>query len=162
MASKSTTDFIQEETFVISNGWEKNWANLNKAELAEIPWMKEAIDAHDSNLFIDDCLGFHIESITEAGAIHHRSGYHIRISKNTQKPSRFLLTEFYQNEEGRWISTHLREIRCATVSANFGTLSCGFRAFAHGPKVYYYKQDGTLVDYMCPHEKEWCYLCSTD
>ena len=141
--------FIDEETFTISNGSEKNWVNLTKAELMEIPWMKEAIEGKDSKLFINDFLGFDIKYVTDAGAIHTSDNKHLRISRNTTRPTRLELSEFYKGQEGLWAQdpNYPQPIRCATVSANFGTLPDGFRVFGDGPKKYYYLKNGELSKY---------------
>ena len=67
MASKYASYEDDAENFTIGNGWEKNWVPLAKKELMTIPWMKEAIEGTDAKLFIDDCLGFDIQEVTEAG-----------------------------------------------------------------------------------------------
>jgi hypothetical protein len=151
MASKyaSCEDAEDEaEIFVIGNGWEKSWVNMTKKDLMTIPWMKEAIEGTDAKLFINDCMGFDINEITDAGAIHLKStsvcARHLRIMKNTDNPSRYLLVVFYLKEDGEWELdyNYPREICSATVSANFGTLSDGFRVFADGPKKYLYNKGG--------------------
>ena len=144
MASKYAASNFETETFTIGNGWEKNWVTLTKKELMTIPWMKEAIEGTDAKLFINDCLGFDIKSVTDAGVIELKSGNILRISKNIKKACRLDLTEYYRNVEGLWEldPNYPWSIRSATVSANFGTLSDGFRVFADGEKKYFYSKDG--------------------
>ncbi len=168
MASKYAAYENDTEDFTISNGWEKNWVRLNKMELMEIPWMKEAIEGTDAKLFINDCLGFDIKEITDAGAIHLASTWwsdnHLRILKNTKKPSRFLLKEYYRVKDGEWEldPNYPREIRCASVSANFGTLPDGFRVFTDGEKKYYYKKNGKRARFVCPMDDDCFGYCCAD
>lgn len=150
MASKYTSYQDDSENLTISNGWEKSWTPLTKKELMTIPWMKEAIEGTDAKLFIDDCLGFDIGEVTEAGAIHlkhyehHWCESHLRILKNTKKSRRFLLMGYDRVKGGEWEAdpNYPRSITTATVSANFGTLSDGFRVFTAGEKKYFYSKDG--------------------
>lgn len=163
MASKYNSCYFDTETFVISNGWEKNWVNLTKVELMEIPWMKEAIEVADAKLFIDDCLGFTINSVTEAGGISYNSDGLMYIAKNIKRPSRFLLRFYYRDQEGLWKPdiNGDRDIRCATVSANFGTLSDGFRVFSDGEKKYFYTKDGKecLANRIVYDDGYYCSCC---
>jgi hypothetical protein len=196
MASKYAGCENATETFTIGNGWEKSWVRMTKKDLMTIPWMKEAMEAtgttrvesgdcrrfqslvappalkHDSRLdaklFIDDCLGFDIVSVTEAGAIHlkHRENYwcesHLRILKNTKKPSRFLLMEYYREKGGEWLldPNYPRHIHSATVSTNFGTLEDGFRVFTDGEKKYLYSRDGKERLYVPPvYDDYYCSCC---
>lgn len=146
MSSKMHAKYqwIEGETFTITNGSEKNWVNLRKEELMTIPWMKEAIEGTDAKLFINDCWGTDIKEITDAGGIHNERGGLIRIAKNIKTPSRFVLIEYYRNEYGHWVQDYNPpwDIRSATVSTNFGYLSDGFRAFADGERKYLYNKEG--------------------
>jgi hypothetical protein len=152
MASKYASYEDDTENLTIGNGWEKSWVPLNKNELMTIPWMKDAIEGTDAKLFIDDCLGFDIQEVTDAGAIHLKKpegswwNYesHLRILKNTKKSRRFLLMGYDCVKGGEWEAdpNYPRSITTATVSANFGTLSDGFRVFTDGEKKYYYSKDG--------------------
>ena len=174
MASKYASYEDDAENLTIGNGWEKSWLPLTKKELMIIPWMKEAIEGTDAKLFIDDCLGFDIQEVTEAGAIYlkKREGgpwdyeSHLRISKNTKKPSRFLLTEYYRVKGGEWEAdpNYPRSITTATVSANFGTLSDGFRVFSDGEKKYYYSKNGKerLAKRIVYDDGYYCSCCCPD
>lgn len=150
MASKYSFYQNDVENLTISNGWEKNWVSMTKNELMTIPWMRAAIEGTNAKLFIDDCLGFDIQGVSEAGAIYLKQRdvetgqSHLRISKNIKTPSRFLLTEYYRPKGGVCYAdpNYPREIHSATVSANFGTLSDGFRVFTDGEKKYLYTKDG--------------------
>lgn len=152
MASKYASYEDDAENLTIGNGWEKSWAPLDKKGLMEIPWMKDAIEGTDAKLFIDDCLGFDIKEVTDAGAIHlkKREGglwdyeSHLRILKNTKKSCRFLLMGYDRLKGGEWEvdPNYPRSITTATVSANFGTLPDGFRVFTDGEKKYYYNKNG--------------------
>jgi hypothetical protein len=174
MASKYEPTNFETETLTIGNGWEKNWTRLTKKELMTIPWMKEAIEGTDAKLFIDDCLGFDIQEVTEAGAIHlkKRQGglwdyeSHLRILKNTKKARRFLLMGYYRVKGGEWEEdpNYPRSITTATVSANFGTLSDGFRVFTDGEKKYYYSKDGKerLAKRIIYDDDYYCSCCCPD
>ncbi len=155
MASKYSAHEGETETLTIGNGWEKNWVELRKDELMKIPWMKEAIEAKGAKLFIDDCLGFDISNVTDAGAIELKSGGLLRISKNSKKPSRFLLREFYRNSEGLWEldPNYPREIRSATVSTAFSG-----KCFSDGERKYLYSKDGKELLVAPPVYDE--YTCS--
>ncbi len=168
MASKYSGCENATETFTIGNGWEKSWVNMTKEDLMTIPWMKEAMEGTDTKLFIDDCLGFDIQNVTDAGAIHlkHREHHwcesHLRILKNTKKPSRFLLMGYDRVKGGEWVldPNYPRDIRSATVSANFGTLENGFRVFTDGEKKYLYSRDGKERLYVPPvHDEYYCSCC---
>jgi hypothetical protein len=159
MASKYSSYEEAAETFTIGN--EKNeWVNLTKKELMTIPWMKEAIEGTNVKLFVNDCWGTDIKEITDAGGIHNERGGLIRIAKNVATPSRFVLIEHHRNEYGQWVPDYNPpwEIRSATVSANFGYLSDGFRAFASGPKKYRYNKNGKERISLPPVVDE--YFCS--
>lgn len=170
MASRYNHHLIEDdaETFTITNGWEKEWTNLTKAQLLEIPWMKEAIEgAKGYKLFIDDCLGFDIKEIDESGVIRLVCGGTLRIARNTVKPCRLQLTKFYRNEEGIWETdpNYPRHIHCATVSANYTRSGPG--CFTDGPKKYYYEKNGTLSKYQvcfCYEDNEdgYCYCYDSD
>jgi hypothetical protein len=174
MASKYKVSNFETEDITISNGWEKNWTRLTKMELMTIPWMKEAIKGTDAKLFIDDCLGFDIKEITEAGAIHlkKRQGglwdyeSHLRILKNTKKPSRFLLMGYDRAKGSEWEAdpNYPRSITTATVSANFGSLSDGFRVFSDGEKKYFYSKDGKerLAKPIVYDDDYYCSCCCPD
>ncbi len=156
-------DTYTQDSFKITNGSERAWKKLNKIELMEIPWMKEVINSKGAKLFIDDCLGFNIKEVDDDGCIYLTTNGMLQIHKNSIKPSRFELIEFYRNEENIWTPDYPRDIRCATVSTNFGTLSDGFRVFTDGPKKYYYKKDGTPANFVCPFEENcFGYCCSDD
>ena len=172
MAAKYSGCENAAETFTISNGWEKSWVRMTKKDLMAIPWMKEVMEATDhvsrldAKLFIDDCLGFDIESVTEAGAIHlkHRDWCesHLRILKNTKKPSRFLLMGYDRVKGGEWLldPNYPRHIHSATVSANFGTLEDGFWVFSDGEKKYLYSRDGKESLYIPPvYDDYYCPCC---
>jgi hypothetical protein len=146
MASKyASYNDDDAENLTIGNGWEKSWTSLTKKGLMDIPWMKEAIEGTDAQLFINDCLGFDIQEITEAGVIHLKKNEgswcesYLHISKNTKKPRRFLLTAFDRFDGGEWkLDPNFPcTIRTATVSSNIG----GF-CFTDGEKKYYYSKDG--------------------
>ncbi len=167
MASKYFVCENNCPTFTIGNGWEKSWANMTQKDLMAVPWMKEAIEATDAKTFINDCLGFDIERVTEAGAIHlkhHENMFerHLRILKNTKKPSRFLLMGYYRMKGGEWEvdPNYPCVIRCATVSTNVGTLEDGFRVYTDGPKKYLYSRDGKERLYVPPvHDDYYCSCC---
>jgi hypothetical protein len=164
MASKY--QWIETATFIITNGSEKNWVNLRKEELMTIPWMKEAIEAIEAKLFIDDCLGFDIKSVTDAGVIELKNGNILRISKNIKRACRLELTEYYRNAEGLWEldPNYPRDIHSATVSTNFGTLSDGFRVFTDGERKYLYNKEGKERLYVPPvyDDDYYCSCCSHD
>ena len=172
MASKFESYEDDVENLTISNGWEKSWTPLTKKELMTIPWMKEAIEGTDAKLFIDDCLGFEIDEVTEAGAIHlkyHKTCWyesHLRILKNTKKSRRFLLMGYDRVKGGEWEAdpNYPRSITTATVSANFGTLSDGFRVFTDGEKKYYYSKDGKerLAKRIVYDDGYYCSCCCPD
>jgi hypothetical protein len=174
MASKYAVYENDTENFTISNGWEKDWVRLNKKELMEIPWMKDAMEGTDAQLFIDDCLGFDIKEVTDAGAIHlkKREGglwdyeSHLRILKNTKKSCRFLLMGYDRVKGGEWEvdPNYPRSITTATVSANFGTLSDGFRVFTDGEKKYYYNRHGKgrLAKRLFYDDGYYCSCCCPD
>jgi hypothetical protein len=174
MASKYQPATFETETLTIGDGWEKNWVRLDKQELMEIPWMKEAIEGTDAKLFIDDCLGFDIKEITEAGAIHlkKREGglwdfeSHLRILKNTKKPCRPLLMGYDRVKGGEWEldPNYPRSITTAAVSANFGTLSNGFRVFTAGEKKYFYRNDdkARLAKRINYDDDYYCSCCCPD
>ncbi len=171
MASKYSVCENATETFTIGNGWEKSWANMTQKDLMSVPWMKEAMEATGAKLFINDCLGFDIQEITEAGAIHlkhrenHRCESHLRILKNSKKPSRFLLMAYYRVKGGEWEvdPNYPSYIHSATVSTNFGTLEDGFRVFSDGRKKYLYSRDGKERLYVPPvHDDYYCSCCSFD
>jgi hypothetical protein len=63
-------DFIEQETFSISNGWRKEWVNLTKEELMKIPWIRDAIENPACRISFNCDISFHIQEITNAGAIH--------------------------------------------------------------------------------------------
>jgi hypothetical protein len=172
MASKYASYEEDAADFTIGNGWEKNWVNLNKKELMTIPWMKDAMEGTDAKLFIDDCLGFDIKEVTEAGAIllKHRENYwcesHLRILKNTKKQCRFLLMGYDRVKGGEWEvdPNYPRSITTATVSPNFGTLSDGFRVFTDGEKKYYYNRNGKerLAKRIVYDDGYYCSCCCPD
>jgi hypothetical protein len=167
MASKyvSYQGADEVETFTIGNGWEKNLTPLTKKELMTIPWMKEAIEGTDAKLFINDCWGTAIKEVTDAGGIHNERGGLIRIAKNIKTPSRFVLIEYYRNAEGLWVPGYNPpwDIRSATVSANFGTLSDGFRVFSDGEKKYLYNKDGKERLAIPPaYDEYYCSCCYHD
>jgi hypothetical protein len=172
MASKYASYKDDAENLTIGNGWEKNWTRLTKKELMTIHWMKEAIEGTDAKLFIDDCLGFDIKEVTEAGAIHlkYREDYwcesHLRILKNTKKSCRFLLMGYDRVKGGEWEAdpNYPRSITTATVSANFGNLPDGFRVFTDGEKKYYYSKDGKerLAKRIVYDVNYWCSCCCPD
>lgn len=150
----------------ITNGHERAWMNLTKAELMEIPWMKEAIETPDAKLFIDDCLGFDIKDVSEGGSIRLKNAFDwtpqrcLRIAKNTVKPSRLQLTEYYRDADGLWQidPNYPRRIFCATVSSDFG----GF-CFSAGPNKYYYYPNGEITTTrLCPWEDGCCGYCCSD
>lgn len=145
----------------ITNGHERAWMNLTKAELMEIPWMKEAIETPDAKLFIDDCLGYAIKEVTEGGSIRLKDNSVLRISRNTVKPSRLQLTAYDRNEEGLWEldPNYPRRIFCATVSSNFG----GF-CFTSGPNKYYYYPNGDITTTRLCYLDDKCfgYCCSDE
>jgi hypothetical protein len=152
-AWKSYTGQNWTEPFSITNGHERAWMNLTKAELMTIPWMKEAIETPDAKLFIDDCLGFDIKDVSEGGSIRLKNAFDwtpqrcLRIAKNTVKPSRLQLTEYYRDDDGLWQTdpNYPRRIFCATVSKNFG----GF-CFSEGPNKYYYHPNGEITtEFLC-------------
>lgn len=170
MASKYSAYHSDDETFEISNGWEKDWMNLSKKDLMTIPWIKEIDEVKDANeikLFIDNCLGFDIKEISEWGSIILKDGDTLRIAKNTCKPDRYQLTQMYRDKDGLWKvdSNYPRYIRSATVSANFGTMKDGWRVFYDGEKKYMYNNEGkerlaippVYDDYYCSccHDYDW-------
>ncbi len=173
MASKYAAYESDTEDFTISNGWEKNWSRLNKKELMEIPWMKDAIEGTDAKLFIDDCLGFDIKEVTDAGAIHLKKNEgslwdyesHLRILKNTKKSCRFLLMGYDRVKGGEWEvdPNYTRSITTATVSANFSTLPDGFRVFTDGEKKYYYNKNGKgRLAKRLVYDDYYCSCCCPD
>ena len=174
MVSKYMSDEEDAEDFTIGNGWEKNWVSLDKKELMAIPWMKDAIEGTDAKLFIDDCLGFDIKEVTEAGAIHLKKREHglwdyeshLRILKNTKKMCRFLLMGYDRVKGGEWEAdpNYPCSITTATVSANFGTLSDGFRVFSDGEKKYFYSKDGKerLAKRIVYDDDYYCSCCCPD
>lgn len=172
MASKYASYEDETETLFIGNGWEKSWVRLNKKELMEIPWMKDAIEGTDARLFIDDCVGFDIKEVTEAGAIHlkYREDYwcesYLRILKNTKKSCRLLMMAYDRVKGGEWEvdPNYPCSIRTATVSANFGTLPDGFRVFTDGEKKYYYNKDGKmrLAKRIVYDDGYYCSCCCPD
>ena len=163
MYHKYNEDIDMQQSFKITNGAERAWKKLNKIELMEIPWMKEVINSKGAKLFINDCLGFDIKEVDDDGCIYLTTKSMLQIHKNSVTHSRFRLIEFYRNEENIWAPYNLHDIRCATVSTNFGTLSDGFRVFVDGPKKYYYEKDGTPANFVCCME-DYCvgYCCSDD
>jgi hypothetical protein len=136
-----SSHMIDTQTFVISNGSEKNWINLTKHELLTIPWIKEAVNTPNSKFVINDCLGFEIKEITDAGAIHLALDYRLlRISKNISNPVQLRLTEMYLTPEGVWEVTPdgPQDIHSAYTTTIFGTLHDGFRMFVKEGKKYNY------------------------
>ena len=159
-AWKSYTGQNWTEPFAITNGHERAWMNLTKAELMEIPWMKEVIETPEAMLFIDDCLGFDVKEVTEGGSIRLQRGGALRIAKNTVKPSRLQLTAYDRNEEGVWEldPNYPRRIFCATVSSNFG----GF-CFTSGSNKYYYHKNGDITtQFLCSMDDECFGYCCFD
>lgn len=159
-AWKSYTGQNWVEPFTITNGNERAWMNLTKAELMKIPWMKEAIETPDAMLFIDDCLGFGIKEVTEGGSIRLKGGNALRIAKNTVKASRLQLTEYRRNDEGVWELdlNYPRRIFSASVSKNFG----GF-CFTDGPNKYYYHPNGEITTTrICPWDDDCFGYCCSD
>ena len=148
------------EPFSITNGHERAWMNLTKAELMEIPWMKEAIETPDAKLFIDDCLGFDVKEVTQGGSIRLKNGSALRIARNIVKPSRLQLTEYRRNEDDVWEldPNYPRHIFCATVSSNFG----GF-CFTSGPNKYYYHKNGDITtQFLCVFDDDCFGYCCFD
>lgn len=157
---KSFTGQNWTEPLSITNDDERAWMNLTKAELMEIPWMKEAIETPDAKLFIDNCLGFDVKEVTQGGSIRLKNGNALRIAKNIIKPCRLQLTAYDRNEEGVWeLDLNFpRHIFCATVSSNFGGL-----CFTSGPNKYYYHKDGRITtDFLCPLDDDCFGYCCSD
>lgn len=144
----SSPQFIDTETFTMTNS---KWVNLTKAELLELPWIVEALSNPGSLLFFNSCLGFVVDHMTDAGAIHYKSTWSenpapLYIAKNTSRPARLLVKETTRDDEGYVASEPLNAfyVRRATVSYERGTLSDGFRVAIEGPNVYRYDKNGVL------------------
>jgi len=92
-----TLDFVEDDEQVIGSG---GWVDLSKKELLEFPWIKEPYNNKNCLMDINDCHGFDILGITDAGAIL-TSTRRIYIRRNMRKPSRLVLVSlsFY---DGKW------------------------------------------------------------
>lgn len=142
----SKHEFIDTETFTITNS---SWVQLEKKDLVELPWIREILESKGAKLFLNDCLGFTVEEITEGGGIICSNNIRLYIKKNITRPARFEIYQMYTNPDGIVESDHvnINDIRKVTVSRCYGDLPDGFRVFRDGPNKYYYDKNGKVSTY---------------
>ncbi len=129
------------------------WVKLNRNELMNIPWIKEAIEVTSGLVVINEGIPFRFKEIDEDGIIHLKPLYfdrspirELHIAKNIGNRARLSIIEYFLNSDGKMETSHCRPIfiRCAEVSIRFS-----ITRYIPGAKRYYYEKDGTQVDYKC-------------
>jgi hypothetical protein len=144
MSSNSTYDFIDHETFTISNS---TWVPLNKSELMELPWIREIVTHPGTELYINYIWGCTVLRISDGGAIipTEDDKERIYILKNITKPSR-LRIEQYITKEGfvDRFPIDFMNISWVGTSLEYIDPKSGLKIHYVNPITYSYDKQGKL------------------